>query len=180
MSLIKLIQRCKKQDREAQEELYRLYSGKFFTLCLKYSAGYEEAKDNLQDGFIKIFQNIHQYKGKGTFEGWMTRVIINTALKKYQSQSVFLSIEEDYPEEMQVETENEVLSKEFLIKIIQELPERYRLVFNLYALDGYSHKEISKLLKISEGTSKSNLSRARLKLKEKIESWRVPKTVRRL
>ena len=172
MSLKKLIAQCRQQDRKAQEKLYRTYSGKFFTLCLKYSANYEQAKDNLQDGFIKIFQNISQFTGKGSFEGWMTRTIINTALKKYQDKSVFLSINEDYLEEPEVEVDEEELSIDFLIQIVQELPERYRLVFNLYTMEGFSHKEISKMLNISIGTSKSNLARARLKLKERIESYR--------
>lgn len=169
MSLKKLISQCRKQDREAQEKLYREYSGKFFTLCLKYSGNYEQAKDNLQDGFIKIFQNISQYKGKGSFEGWMTRIMINTALKKYQKQTVYLAIDEELLEEPEVQVDEEMLSVDFLIKIVQELPERYRLVFNLYTMEGYSHKEIAALLHISEGTSKSNLARARIKLKERIE-----------
>lgn len=172
MSLKQLISQCKQQDRKAQEKLYREYSGKFFTLCLKYSANYEQAKDNLQDGFIKIFQNISQYKGKGSFEGWMTRVIINTTLKKYQNKSIFLTINEEHLEEPEVEVDEESLSADFLIQIIQELPDRYRLVFNLYTMEGYSHKEIAELLNISEGTSKSNLARARIKLKERIESAR--------
>jgi len=168
--LQKLIEDCKKQDRKAQERLYHNYSGKFFTLCLKYSSNYEQAKDNLQDGFIKIFENIGQYKGKGSFEGWMTRVIINTSLKGYHNRTIFLTIKEEEIANPDIEIELEDLSVDFLIQIIQELPERYRLVFNLYAMEGFSHKEIAQMLKISEGTSKSNLSRARLKLKERIES----------
>ncbi len=170
MILQKLIEDCKKQDRKAQERLYHNYSGKFFTLCLKYSSNYEQAKDNLQDGFIKIFENIGQYKGKGSFEGWMTRVIINTSLKGYHNRTIFLTIKEEEIANPDIEIELEDLSVDFLIQIIQELPERYRLVFNLYAMEGFSHKEIAQMLKISEGTSKSNLSRARLKLKERIES----------
>lgn len=180
MSLNKLIARCKKQDIKAQEELYRTYSGKLFTLCLKYSASYEEAKDNLQDGFIKIFQNISQYKGTGTFEGWMTRIMINSAIKKHQHQFVYLTVNEEEIEEPEVEMDRDIVSPEFLMKIIQELPERYRLVFNLYSMDGFTHKEISKMLNISEGTSKSNLARARLKLKERIEACQQPKTVKGL
>ena len=172
MSLKKLISQCRKQDRKAQEKIYREYSGKFFTLCLKYSANYEQAKDNLQDGFIKIFQNISQYKGKGSFEGWMTRIMINTSLKKFQKQTVYLTIDEEQFEDPEVEIDDELLTIDFLIKLVQELPERYRMVFNLYTMDGYSHKQISELLDISEGTSKSNLARARMKLKERIESLR--------
>ncbi|SDK79740.1 RNA polymerase sigma-70 factor, ECF subfamily [Salinimicrobium catena] len=172
MRLKKLISQCRKQDREAQEKLYREYADKLFVLCLKYAGNYEEAKDILQDGFIKIFQNIAQFRGKGTFEGWMTRIMINTALKKYQNRSVFLSIEEEWVEEPEIEDDEELLSLNVLIDLVQELPERYRLVFNLYSLDGYSHKEIAEMLNITEGTSKSNLARARIKLKEKIEDHR--------
>ncbi|WP_424492714.1 RNA polymerase sigma factor [Salinimicrobium sp. GXAS 041] len=170
MSLKRLIAQCRKQDRKAQEKIYREYSGKFFTLCLKYSANYEQAKDNLQDGFIKIFQNISQYKGKGSFEGWMTRIMINTSLKKFQKQTVYLTIDEEQLEDPEVEVDDQFFNVDLLIKLVQELPERYRLVFNLYTMEGYSHKQIAKALNITEGTSKSNLARARLKLKEKIES----------
>lgn len=169
MSLKKLVHQCKQQDREAQEMLYNQFSGKFFTICLKYSSSYEQAKDNLQEGFLKIFQNISQFTGKGTFEGWMTRIIINNSLKEYQKNSIFLVVNEETLEEPEVEIEDDELSFDFLIQIIQELPDRYRLVFNLYAMDGYTHQEISELLNISIGTSKSNLARARLKLKERIE-----------
>lgn len=175
-----LINGCKQQDRKAQEKLYHQFSGKFFTICLKYSSSYDQAKDNLQEGFLKIFQNISQYRGKGQFEGWMTRIMINTALKEYQKKSIFLTVNEETLEEPEVEFEEEQISVDFLIQIIQELPDRYRLVFNLYAMDGYSHKEISEMLKISEGTSKSNLARARLKLKERIEAREENKIAPRL
>lgn len=180
MNLNKLIRGCKQQDRNAQEKLYQQFSGKFFTICLKYSSSYEQAKDNLQEGFIKIFQNISQYRGKGKFEGWMTRIMINTALKEYQKKSIFLTVNEETLEEPEVEFEEEKMSVDFLIQIIQELPDRYRLVFNLYAMDGCSHKEISEMLNISVGTSKSNLARARLKLKERIESREENKIAPRL
>ena len=170
MSLNKLIHQCKRQDRKAQAELYRLYSAKLFTLCLKYSGSYQQAQDLLQDGFVKIFVNIEQFKGKGSFEGWMTRIIINTALKRRKKQGLYLSILEDYPDEQPADLDEEALSLEFLIKIIQELPEAYRLVFNLYVMEGHPHKEIAEMLQISEGTSKSNLARARMKLRESIKS----------
>lgn len=171
MSLEKLIAQCKQQDRKAQEILYRKFSGKLFTHCLKYSGNYEQAKDNFQEGFIKIFQNISQYTGKGTFEGWMTRIMINTSLKSYSTGTpVQVHLIEDITEDAVVEIEERELPVDFLIQMIQELPERYRLVFNLYVMDGYSHQEIADLLNISTGTSKSNLARARIKLKEKIES----------
>lgn len=175
MSIENLILKCKQQDKKAQEILYRKFSPKFFVLCLKYSSSYEQAKDSLQDGFIKIFQNISKYNEKGTFEGWMTRVMINNALKEYQNKTVFVKIEEDYFEKAEIEIEEEELSFDFLMNLVQELPNQYRIVFNLYAMDGYSHKEISQSLNISVGTSKSNLARARKKLKENIESYKLNK-----
>ena len=178
--LTKLIARCKKQDRKAQEELYRAFAAKLFTICLKYSKDYEQARDTLQDGFIKIFQNISQFKGNGKFEGWMTRIMINTAIKKYETKIFHLTINEEHIEEPQVEIDEERVSTEFLMQIIQELPERYRLVFNLYAMDGFSHKEIAVMLNITEGTSKSNLARARIKLKEQIEAHQRCKKVHAL
>lgn len=169
MILKELVQLCKQQDRKAQEKLYRDYSEKLFVLCLKYSGSYEEAKDLLQDSFIKIFQNIDQYRGEGAFEGWMTRIVINTAIKRSKKKGIHLSISGDYPEEIIEDLDDELLSLDFLIKIIQELPETYRLVFNLYVMEEYSHKEIAEMLDISEGTSKSNLCRARIKLRESIK-----------
>ena len=175
MIIKNLILKCKQQDKKAQETLYRMFSPKFFVLCLKYSSSYEQAKDSLHDGFIKIFQNISKYKERGSVEGWMTRVIINNALREYQNKSIFIKIEEEYFEDAEIEIEEEELSFDFLMKLIQELPGQYRVVFNLYAMDGYSHKEISKSLNISIGTSKSNLARARKKLKENIESYKLNK-----
>ncbi len=175
MSIENLISKCKQQDKKAQEILYRRFSPKFFVLCLKYSSSYEQAKDSLHDGFIKIFQNISKYNERGSFEGWMTRVIINNALREYQTKTVFTKIEDEYFEEAEIEIEDEGLSFDFLMNLIQELPDQYRLVFNLYVMDDYSHEEISKLLNISIGTSKSNLSRARKKLKENIESYKLSK-----
>lgn len=170
MRLKKLVELCKQQDRKAQEKLYRDYSDQLFVMCLKYSGSYEEAKDLLQDSFIKIFQNIGQYRGEGAFEGWMTRIVINTAIKKGKKNGVHLSILGDYSEEITEDLDDELLSLDFLIKTIQELPEAYRLVFNLFVMEGHSHKEIAQLLGISEGTSKSNLARARMKLRESIKS----------
>lgn len=171
MSLDKLIEKCVQKDRKAQAEVYRLYSGKLFALCLKYSPNYQEAQDNLQDGFITIFNKIEQFNHKGSFEGWMKRIIINAALQKYRRKSVLTLVQDEIPEEaITVDIDEEGVSIDFLLDCIQKLPHKYRLVFNLYTLDGYSHKEISKELNISEGTSKSNLSRARQILKSKIEA----------
>ena len=172
MSLNQLIKKCKLQDRKAQEELYRKYSGKLFLLCLKYSSDRQQAQDTLQDGFLKIFENLDQFSGKGSFEGWMTRIMINTAMKKYRSRTVYLSVDEDLIEDTEdnFDVDEEQVELSELIRFIQELPERYRHVFNLYVMEGFSHQEISVMLKISTGTSKSNLARARLKLQESVEA----------
>jgi RNA polymerase sigma-70 factor (ECF subfamily) len=167
--LEQLIRKCKKRDLKAQEQLYRLFSGKLFSVSLKYSRNKTEAEDNLQDAFLTIFEKIGQYKHKGSFEGWMKRITINTVLQKYRKQQVFEIVNEENLREPEVEVEEENVPLDFLLKIVQELPDRYRMVFNLYALDGFSHKEIAEMLGISEGTSKSNLSRARAILKSKVE-----------
>ncbi|MFL0081835.1 RNA polymerase sigma factor [Tenacibaculum maritimum] len=167
-----LIERCCKQDLRAQSELYQLFADKLFHVCLKYSKNYEDAEDTLQDSFLSIFSKIHQYKKKGSFEGWMKRVVINTALQKYRSKAMLNTVPEENIEEGtgEINFEKENISVDYLLSLIQELPDRYRLVFNLYVLDRFSHKEIAAMLKISEGTSKSNLSRERCLLKQKIEA----------
>ena len=172
MSLEQLINNCKKNDAQAQSQLYKLFAGKLFSLCLKYSKNHAEAQDNLQDAFVTIFNKISQYNHKGSLEGWMKRITINTALQRYRSVGVFDIVNEEQIEDTYIETDEDSLSMDYLLSIIQELPDRYRLVFNLYALDGYSHKEIAEMLDISTGTSKSNLARARLILKEKIEQYK--------
>ena len=169
MDLNKLINDCKNNDRKAQEQLYRLYSSKLFAVCLKYSRNYTEAQDNLQDGFIIIFNKIEQFSFNGSFEGWLKRVMINNVLQQYRTQSFLSLVNEDVPDTYEIEFDDENISLDYLLKIIQELPDRYRLVFNLYVNDDYSHAEIAEMLSINVGTSKSNLSRARMILKEKIE-----------
>ncbi|MDI1254760.1 MAG: sigma-70 family RNA polymerase sigma factor [Flavobacterium sp.] len=170
MGLEQLIADCKKNDTKAQEQLYKLFAAKFFGVCLKYSGNYAEAEDNLQDGFLIVFNKIDQFNFKGSFEGWAKRIMINNALQRYRSGVRFLEIvNEDVADEETLELDDENISLDFLMGIIQELPERYRLVFNLYVLDDYSHKEIAEMLDITTGTTKSNLARARQILKEKID-----------
>jgi RNA polymerase sigma factor (sigma-70 family) len=170
LSINQLILDCKKKDIKAQEQLFRLYSSKLFAVCLKYSRSYEEAQDNLQDGFLLIFDKIEQFAFEGSFEGWAKRVMINNALKYYRKESFLELVNDVIAEDQEVEIDDTALSLDYLLGIIQELPDRYRLVFNLYVIDNYAHKEIASMLNISIGTSKSNLSRARLILKEKIEA----------
>ncbi len=170
MTLEHTISACKKKDINAQEQLYKMFSSKLFTVCLKYSRNFEEAQDNMQDGFLLILDKIKKFDNKGSFEGWAKRVIINHVLQQYRKTSVLEIVSDEIPDEADIEVEIDEVSLDFLNQIIAELPERYRMVFNLYAVDDYSHKEIAELLKISVGTSKSNLSRARNILKQKIES----------
>jgi RNA polymerase sigma-70 factor (ECF subfamily) len=141
-----------------------------FAACLKYSRNRADAEDNLQDGFLLIFQKIGQFQFKGSFEGWAKRVMINNVLQRYRTEGIFELVSENIPDVADVEIESESISMDYLIGIIQELPDRYRMVFNLYVIDGYSHKEIAEMLSITDGTSKSNLARARMILKEKIEA----------
>ena len=169
----RLLHECKKNNTQAQEQLYKLLAPKLFTVCLKYSRNHEEAQDNLQESFLIIFDKLKQFKNEGSFEGWAKRLVVNYVLQQYRNQGTFLELVSDnifVVEE--VEIDDESVTMEFLLKIIQELPDRYRLIFNLYVVDGYSHKEIAKMLEINEGTSKSNLARAKMILKEKIQNTR--------
>ncbi len=173
LTLDELIKQCKKQDPKAQGELYRQFSGTLYAACLRYSPNYAEAEDSLQDAFLTIFRTVGQYTGKGSFEGWMKRITVNTVLQKYRKQKVFDIIREEQLEDADVEVdENDDIPLDYLLKIIQALPDRYRLVFTMYVMDGYQHKEIGELLGISDGTSKSNLARARTILKTKIEEYK--------
>lgn len=180
MSLNQLIENCKINDTKAQGELYKLFSSKLFSTCLKYSRSYAEAEDNLQDAFLTIFSKIEQYKNKGSFEGWLKRITVNTVLQRYRNEKVFDIINENTAEEVEIDIEEDTVSIDYLLGIIQELPDRYRLVFNLYVLDGYSHKEIAEMLNINIGTSKSNLARARQTLKQTIENYKTAQSAHSL
>jgi RNA polymerase sigma factor (sigma-70 family) len=168
LDLEKLINECKKNDRKAQEQLYKEYSSKLFSVCLKYSRNYTEAQDNLQEVFLLVFKKINQFGFKGSFDGWLKRVTVNYVLQQYRTETKLHLVTEvaDEIEEVEIET----VSLEFLLKIIQELPDRYRMVFNLNVIDGFSHQEIAEMLDITIGTSKSNLHRAKAILKDKIET----------
>jgi len=166
-----IIKGCVSGKKDAQEALYKKYSRKMFGLCLRYTKDYSAAEDVLQDGFIKVLTNISSYKEKGSFEGWIRRIMINTALERYRKQFQMYSIGDNEEVKGKFEYSNiiEEISAKDLLKLVQELPPAYKIVFNMYAIDGYSHKEIAKELSISIGTSKSNLSRARKILQTKVE-----------
>jgi RNA polymerase sigma-70 factor (ECF subfamily) len=173
--IINIISGCLKGDRRDQELLYRRHAARLYAVCLQYSGNDEEARDILQEGFIKIFENLASYKYEGSFEGWIRRIIVNTALEKYRAKHNLYRVDDidDIPEP-DSDPDNEDysgLQAIDLLEIIRELPPKYRMVFNLFAIEGYSHKEISKMVNISEGTSKSNLSRARAILQRRVGSY---------
>lgn len=175
MNKIDLIHKCKNNNRKAQAELYHLYKDKLFCICLKYCNNTKDAEDVLQDVFITIFKKINTFKTTGNFEGWIKRITINKAIDKYHKTKItHLPIIDDIIENTieSVDFEKDIYSYslDYILKIIQDLPIKYRLVFSLYELDDYSHKEIAILLNISTGTSKSNLHRAKLILKKKLIS----------
>jgi RNA polymerase sigma factor (sigma-70 family) len=169
-NLVELINNCKKGNRQAQEQLYRDYSRILFGICLKYSRNKTEAEDNLHDSFMTIYSKIEQFKHQGSFEGWIKRITVNTVLQKYRKEETLTLVTDNIEDEMPEDSGYLNLDLATLLSYVQELPNKYRLTFNLYVLDGYSHKEISEMLGTSLGTSKSNLARARMILKEKIEA----------
>jgi RNA polymerase sigma-70 factor (ECF subfamily) len=173
--IVNIIKGCLSGNRRDQELLYRRHSAKLYAVCLQYSGNDEEARDILQEGFIKIFENLHNYKHEGSFEGWMRRIVVNTALEKFRSRHNLFRVDDiDTITEPEAEPDTEDysgLEAVDLLYIIRELPPKYRMVFNLYAIEGYSHKEIGGMLNISEGTSKSNLSRARIILQRRVGSY---------
>ena len=170
-----IINGCLAGDRRDQELLYRRHASKLYAVCLQYSGNDEEARDILQEGFIKIFENLHHYKHEGSFEGWMRRITVNIALEKFRNRHNLYRVDDiDMIQEPDAEPDNQDyagLEANDLLEIIRELPPKYRMVFNLYAIEGYSHREISNMVNISEGTSKSNLSRARTILQRRVGSY---------
>lgn len=170
-----LVAGCKIGDRKAQEELYRRLSSKMMGVCMRYSSTQADAEDILQMGFVKMFQKIHDFKNEGSFEGWVRRIMVHTAIELYRKNVRFMNTVEI--EGVEEGIDGSVLSHlalQDLLQLVQSLPHGYRLVFNLYAIEGYSHKEIAEQLGISEGGSKSQLSRARTYLQEKVRQLEVP------
>ncbi len=147
-----------------------MFAPKMFGVCLRYAKDRTEAEDNLQDGFVKVFANIKDFRHEGSFEGWMRRVMVNVSLGKYRKQNLMHPVE-DIGKYEPVQLSDDVFAKlgaDELLGLIQQLPPRYRMVFNLYVLDGLNHQQISEAMNISVGTSKSNLARARDILKRKV------------
>ena len=158
-------------DVRAQEKLYRMFAPKMFGVCLRFAKDKTEAEDNLHDGFVKVFTNISKFRYEGSLEGWIRRIMVNVSLERYRKQNLIHSVEEIGIYESQNISEDilDKISANELIELIQELPPRYRMVFNLFVMEGLSHQQIGEMMKITIGTSKSNLSRAKDILKRKVK-----------
>lgn len=166
-----IVKGCINKNPIAQKNLYEKFSRKMMGVCLRYSENQEEAEDVLQNGFITVFQNIETFKSLGSFEGWIRKIMVNTALTNIRKNKKFKqNIELDSVTYMLPSTNHvaEGFAANDLLKLIKTLPPGFRTVFNLYAVEGYSHKEIGEMLNISEGTSKSQYSRAKAHLQKMI------------
>ncbi|MHB8261191.1 MAG: RNA polymerase sigma factor [Bacteroidia bacterium] len=168
-----LAEGCKRNEKKHQELLYKTYSRKMLGVCWTYTKDNSLAKEVLQEGFIKVFKNIDSFRGEGSLEGWIRRIMVNTAINHYKKRMLrinHIAIEDIFysaAEQSNEDVLSEITEKE-LLALVRELPDKCRMVLNLYALEGYSHDEIAETLNISVGTSKSQLSYARKKLSEKI------------
>lgn len=160
-----------KNDQKSHELLYKYFAPKMYGICLRFAGNEMEADDILQEGFIKIFTKIKEFRNEGSLEGWIRRTIINTAINHYRKNLRYAKFQDIDDLEVPISNEENIydkLSKEELVKLVQELPNGYRTVFNLNVLEGYTHKEIGKMLNISDNTSKSQLTRARSILQKKV------------
>jgi len=166
-----IVKKCVNGDRKAQKELYKRFYSKMMNVCYRYSKKPEDAEDLLQDGFVKVFMNLKHYDFKGSLEGWIRRIMVNTAIDFYRKNKNMYFIDEDNDyilETSKVESSDHIYSQfgvEEIMNAIQQLSPVYKTVFNMYVIDGYQHKEIAKQLNISEGTSKSNLAKAKANLR---------------
>lgn len=168
--LDEIIKGCVSGDTRAQEKLYRLFAPKMLGVCRRYASDITDAEDNLQEGFIKVFTAIKNFRHEGSIEGWIRRIMVNVSLEKFRKHHLLHPVEDMNVFESEKMTDGvmDKISAEELVTLIQELPPRYRMVFNLYVIEGYNHQEISDEMNIAVGTSKSNLARAREILKRKI------------
>ena len=169
-----LIAGCIAGDRVMQEELYNRFAPKMYAVCLRYANNSDDAQDLLQEGFIKVYKNIHRFRAEGSFEGWIRRVFINSSIEHLRKKSAKLMTvtekEEGTIEDTDI-TALDTMAEKDIIKLIQELSPGYRTVFNLYVIEGFAHKEIAEQLGISEGTSKSQLARAKSILQKKVAQY---------
>lgn len=167
-----LIRGCMESDRRMQEELYRRFSPRMYAVCLRYAGNAEEAEDILQEGFIKVFKKLDSFRNEGSFEGWIRRIFVNTAIEHFRRKKYLLPVtekEENTIEGKYTSVLDELGAKD-IMALVQELSPGYRTVFNMYVVEGYTHKEIADQLGISEGTSKSQLSRAKVILQDMVRT----------
>lgn len=168
--LSKLWEGCLQNDRKQQELLYRMLAPKMLAVCIRYAKDKDEAQDILQEGFIKMFKNMHNYRGEGSLEGWIRRIMVHSAISRYRKAKAMVLVDDFAEQNIPTGTsrnDNGLEAKE-LMQMVDELPSTYRSVFSMYAIEGYSHQEIGKSLGMSELLSRTTLHRARTVLKDKI------------
>jgi RNA polymerase sigma factor (sigma-70 family) len=168
-----LIKSCLAEDRNAQRDLYKLFAPKMFGVCLRYAKGREEAEDIMQEGFVQVYKSLHNFKFSGSFEGWVRKIMVHCAIAKYRGKSKLHSVLNIEIEHITAIDNEDILSrlgKKELLKMVQDLPPAYRMVFNLYVFEGLKHREIAQEIGISEGTSKSNLHDAKFILQKAVEN----------
>lgn len=168
-----LLKGCMEGNRRMQEEMYRRFSPRMYAVCLRYAGNAEEAEDILQEGFIKVFKKLDSFRSEGSFEGWVRRIFVNTAIEHFRRKRYLMPVtekEENTIEGKYTSVLDELAEKDIL-GLVQELSPGYRTVFNMYVVEGYTHKEIADMLGISEGTSKSQLSRAKVILQDMVRTF---------
>ena len=171
-TLNQLINGCCSGDRISQNKLYQHFSSKMLMVCLRYANSREEAEESLQEGFINAFTHIKKFRQEGSFEGWLRKIMVNASLQRLRTKAKLYPVVDLVDEEVNLASKEEILSSigtKDLLKLIQNLSPAYRIVFNLYVFEGLKHREIAEMLKISEGTSKSNLSDARVILQKQVK-----------
>jgi RNA polymerase sigma-70 factor (ECF subfamily) len=168
-----LISGCLEGDRRMQEIMYNRFSPRMYAVCLRYAANATEAEDILQEGFIKVFKKLDTFRSEGSFEGWVRRIFVNTAIEHFRRKKYLMPVtekEENTIEGKYISVLDELAERDILA-LVQELSPGYRTVFNMYVVEGYTHKEIADILGISEGTSKSQLSRAKVILQNMVKTF---------
>lgn len=165
-----LIKGCIREDRECQKELYKRFAGKMMVVCTRYANNRMEAEDMLQDGFIKVFDHISKFKMEGSLEGWVRRIMVNTAINKIRANKVRFEEITETTQELDYKNENIVdkMSEQDILRLINLMPQGYKYVFNMYAIEGYSHKEIADSLGIEEASSRSQYAKAKKYLQQQI------------
>jgi RNA polymerase sigma-70 factor (ECF subfamily) len=170
---ISLIKACSNGDNKAFKKIYDIHSPTMYSICLRYMKNEDEAKDALQEGFIKVFNKINKFTFSGSFEGWMKRIFVNTSIEQIRKRRNHLDVSELNSNEIKLtaKIETGTMDAEKMMTLVQQLPDGYRTVFNMFIVDGYSHREISEHLGINENTSKSQLFKARKQLQEWLKDW---------